>query len=1415
MGFLILIFLIASNITSIRGIELQAPAFNVELLGRWPYGECNAVVVDSAKNVAWIGNGYAFQVLDISTPSALSVIGEMELEGIVQDMAVSGNYAYVVTQSFLKIVDISDLNNPNEIGSVYDVDGSLKSIALSSGYAYVAAAGAGLKIYDVSDPSNPTFKARYDVNFVTVHDVGIWGNYAICECEYWKFPELPNNIFKIEVIDISDPLAPGLIGSYETAEGYYLQGIDVSGAGYVFTCQYSYDDNTSKMAVIDVATNPANPVEVGSYVESETRFRGIALSGNYAFLGDYEKGRLVALNISTFSSPSYLGEASAYGDFFEICISGNLLGTADGSNGFSLFDVSDPSNPSKLGDHDTPGRGFCGNPILVSGDYAYMASRDDGLRIMDISDPSNPTQAGICENVSAFGGIAISGRFVYCLGHPYLYIVDISSPNSPIRAQHLEFPSDTVGTYELNDVAVRGNYAYVTGNKWGANERWGFLSTVDISNPLNPSIMGTYVCSVPSAHYGGIALSGNYAYMQFEETPYVDVRRASLRAIDISDPSNPTEVGYYFSSDENTVATDSEGRYSYTVKNGWSGAVIPSKSGYIFSPSSQSYSNVTSDQVDQDYIAATGTTNIASQAAGISGNLSINASPTISGTVKTGAGTGIAGVTIKFADNDWDFSSDLVVRGDFAYLVGCRFIIIDISDPKNPVEISSLSDGGNVVALSGDYAYLGNLRIIDISDPYNPAYAGYYYGEGGIGVAVSGNHAYVSGSLSILKNLLAPEVSITNPSPWSNHSGPVSIEVQASHSSGINRVEFFIDDELQFTDNTSAYGYTWDSTTATNGPHKIRARAYNNNGKSSDYELEVTVSNQLSLSILSNPGGTTDPEPGTYNYGGVTQISVAALADPGYIFTGWSGDVSSGHENDNPLILTLDTSKSITANFAQLTVPFIYLSPSALNFGATTTGTITTNQYFKILNPGGDVLDWAVSDDADWLSCTPSSGSGDAQIKVSADPTGLSIGTHDAAVTITSASAVNSPQLLNVVLNVYPGGNDSKPFGFFDTPPSGATVSGNIPVTGWALDDIEVTRVELKRSSHPDDPSGAIGPDGLVFIWNAYFVPGARPDLEAAYPHYPLCDRAGWGCMMLTNFLPNSGNGTYTLYAFAYDGNGHKTELGQKVIHADNANRTKPFGAIDAPSLGQVLSGPQFTHFAWALTPQPKMIPTDGSTIWVFINGVPIGHPTYNQYRSDIATLFPGYANSSGAVGFYHIDLTKYANGIHMLQWSVTDDQSAVDGMSRYFEVQNLGGGVTSSGNRQLVSLLEDQTGSLGITARLKERGYSNKANIGDRTKTSDASQDFGHNQRPLIIDIEQLERIVIELKSESGSRFIGWGFDETRGMPIGSTLDQANGLFYWSPGPGFLGEHVLHFVVTDGEFRSKPVKVVVNIVPK
>jgi len=174
------------------------------------------------------------------------------------------------------------------------------------------------------------------------------------------------------------------------------------------------------------------------------------------------------------------------------------------------------------------------------------------------------------------------------------------------------------------------------------------------------------------------------------------------------------------------------------------------------------------------------------------------------------------------------------------------------------------------------------------------------------------NSKNVGRAPSVIDN--PPSVSITSPSDGNSISGTVIIKASALDDNEVTAVEFYIDDELKSTDTSSPYSYSWDTTKYSNGTHKIKAVAYDNVDQPDTDEISVTVRNCI-LTIIATSGGTTDPEPGTHTYDSGTAVSITATPDSGYSFSGWTGNVPQGHENDNPITITMDSDKSIEASF--------------------------------------------------------------------------------------------------------------------------------------------------------------------------------------------------------------------------------------------------------------------------------------------------------------------------------------------------------------------------------------------------------------------------------------------------------------------------------------------------------------------
>ena len=76
------------------------------------------------------------------------------------------------------------------------------------------------------------------------------------------------------------------------------------------------------------------------------------------------------------------------------------------------------------------------------------------------------------------------------------------------------------------------------------------------------------------------------------------------------------------------------------------------------------------------------------------------------------------------------------------------------------------------------------------------------------------------------------------------------------------------------------------------------------------------ASYNLSVNADGTGRGTISPAPGNYSYKAGSAVSLTATPAPGSLFSGWSGTYTGGA---NPLSLTMDGNKTLTANFSAIT----------------------------------------------------------------------------------------------------------------------------------------------------------------------------------------------------------------------------------------------------------------------------------------------------------------------------------------------------------------------------------------------------------------------------------------------------------------------------------------------------------------
>jgi hypothetical protein len=87
-----------------------------------------------------------------------------------------------------------------------------------------------------------------------------------------------------------------------------------------------------------------------------------------------------------------------------------------------------------------------------------------------------------------------------------------------------------------------------------------------------------------------------------------------------------------------------------------------------------------------------------------------------------------------------------------------------------------------------------------------------------------------------------------------------------------------------------------------------------------DKSLTPNFIRQYTLTVSAETGGTTNPSSGSHKYDSGTAVTITATPNDGHAFISWSGDVSG---TSNPITITMDSNKSVKANFEKTSPCFI------------------------------------------------------------------------------------------------------------------------------------------------------------------------------------------------------------------------------------------------------------------------------------------------------------------------------------------------------------------------------------------------------------------------------------------------------------------------------------------------------------
>lgn len=101
-----------------------------------------------------------------------------------------------------------------------------------------------------------------------------------------------------------------------------------------------------------------------------------------------------------------------------------------------------------------------------------------------------------------------------------------------------------------------------------------------------------------------------------------------------------------------------------------------------------------------------------------------------------------------------------------------------------------------------------------------------------------------------------PSVSINSPANNATVSGPTTVTASASDNVGVSKVEFYVNNALQVTDNSAPYSFDWNTLPLAKGSYTLTARAYDA-ADNVQQSAVVAVTVPVSTSMNTVVSGTT------------------------------------------------------------------------------------------------------------------------------------------------------------------------------------------------------------------------------------------------------------------------------------------------------------------------------------------------------------------------------------------------------------------------------------------------------------------------------------------------------------------------------------------------------------------------------
>lgn len=484
----------------------------------------------------------------------LPVVGRWSY-GPTDSVEVAGSYAYFNSGAVLKIADLSDASQPVVVGEI-DIEDVIEDLVVGNGHAFVVSHGSRyLTAIDVRNPEEPRVAGRLQVAdgwWVIDADLEIDGTMVY----------FGDHGRRIVAINVADPRHPEVVGTYELPPDTYgtppeLMGFSVLG-GFVYVTVARTNQDPVTLRVIDFS-HVSSPVEIGR-IENPffTGTSAVSDSGNRLYLSAYDGFHVI--DIGDPAAPEDTGLVAGHYVADQMVGQDDLVYSAH-QRGLQIYDVSDPSSPMLVTNSLEGEEVF---DVALGDHLAVVALGEDGLQALDVGDPSQPSVLGSVETPGTTEVIAAYEEFVYRVEGTGLQVFRVTSSGRPVELRSVD-----LGLRPGSTAVVDGEFLYLS-----VSGRQG-VAIVSLASPRHPRLKGLIEAPVNSFDvedskvYAWVSATGFVVFDSTDPTSAVEIGRIDnpdhqynqvsvsdglavaitegypndgVRLIDVSDPSTPNQV---------------------------------------------------------------------------------------------------------------------------------------------------------------------------------------------------------------------------------------------------------------------------------------------------------------------------------------------------------------------------------------------------------------------------------------------------------------------------------------------------------------------------------------------------------------------------------------------------------------------------------------------------------------------------------------------------------------------------------------------------------------------------------------------------------------------------------------------------------------------------------------------------------